>query len=80
MMAGDTTAAVKLDLDDDSALVLFELLARRSEAGGALQVDHPAEDVVLDALEAQLETQLAAPFAADYRSLLDAARARLVTG
>ncbi len=68
---------VAINLSDDEALVLSAWLAQRSEA---LANDHrpSAEDVALWNLEALIEKQLAAPFAADYGELLEAARARLL--
>ena len=75
-MMTDGAAEFRLDLDTDSALVLFEMLARRTEAGGVVHDLHPAEAAMLNTIEAQLEAQLTAPFAPDYAALLDAARAR----
>ena len=76
-MATQLDREVVVQLDGDSALTLFELLARQAESGGRLTVEHAGESVALDALEASLERVLAEPFAPDYRELLAAARERL---
>lgn len=65
-------------LSTDGALVLFEMLARRSEQEHRLTTEHKAERAVLDELETQMERTLAAPFASDYRDQLAAARERLL--
>ncbi len=68
-----------IELTEDVALVLFDALARgKSEDGQrSLVLEHAAERNALWALEAQLEKALVAPFRADYRDALAAARARL---
>jgi hypothetical protein len=73
---------VTVHLDPDEAVVLFELLWRWCEAGVERAPDpacfeSPAECAALIALKADLERQLAAPFRADYRAVLAAARGRL---
>lgn len=66
--------AIQITLEDDEALVLFELLAsgRLPDA-----VDTPQRNA-LWALEALLQKQLVAPFSPDYSTLLERARASLV--
>lgn len=67
---------MKLDLTDDQALVLFEWLARL-DAAEAFPVEDPAEEQVLWCLHGQLEKVLSEPFRADYRELVEQARARV---
>jgi hypothetical protein len=63
-----------ITLDDDVALVLFELLAsERLESG----LEAPERNA-LWALEGHLEKTLVEPFAPNYRELLDRARKSLV--
>jgi len=64
----------QLELTDDEALVLFELLASGKLTSAADKAENHALDVVL----AHLEKQLATPFAADYKAQLAAAKASLV--
>jgi hypothetical protein len=68
-----------IELTEDVALVLFDALARakREDDQRRLVLEHPAERNALWVLEAQLEKGLVAPFRADYRGALTAARARL---
>jgi hypothetical protein len=65
---------VQIELADDEALVLFELLAsgRLSDS-----VDAPERNA-LWALEALLQKQLVAPLAENYSSLLEQARSSLM--
>ncbi|MCT7372633.1 hypothetical protein A7R75_26885 [Mycolicibacterium llatzerense] len=65
---------VTLELTADEALVLFEWLARTSQAHAPLPFDDPAEQQVLWNLEAALERILVEPFRSDYRTLLHLAR------
>lgn len=67
---------MKLDLTNDQALVLFEWLARL-DAAEAFPVEDPAEEQVLWCLHGQLEKALSEPFRADYRELVEQARARV---
>jgi len=64
-------------LDHNSALVLFELLARNAQAD-RFDVVHEAEHRVLAAIEADLEAVLVEPLDPNYRALVDDAR-RAVT-
>jgi hypothetical protein len=71
---------VIIELPEDDALVLFELLARHDELHNAsdistFQIADPSELHALWQLHGALERALAAPFKADYRALVDAARA-----
>lgn len=65
---------VKIELTDDEALVLFELLASGRLSDG---VEAPERNA-LWALEALLQKQLVAPFSDNYSSLLAQARSSLV--
>jgi hypothetical protein len=68
-----------VELSEDEALVLFELLARRGEGVDprTLQLNHVAERNALWTLEAELERKLVAPLRPDYAVLLSGARARV---
>lgn len=71
---------MKLELTEDEALVLFELLANygtRSDAT-VLPIQHPAERNALWAVQAALERHLVPPFQDTYQAQLEAARTRLV--
>lgn len=65
---------IAIDLEEEEALVLFELLASRRLED---LVDVP-ERYALWALEGYLEKKLVAPFRSDYSNLLEAARQSLV--
>jgi len=72
----------EIHLEPHEALVLFELLSRWSEpdqarAPSATCFESTAECAVLHLLLGHLEKQLVAPFAPDYRRLLEQARSRL---
>lgn len=66
--------AIQVTLEDDEAIVLFELLASGQLSGG---VDTPERNA-LWALEALLEKALVAPLSSDYAAALERARASLV--
>ncbi len=70
---------MQIELSEDEALVLFELLFAYgdSDDGRRLVVRHAAERNALWALSAQLEKGLVAPFQRDYQEVLAAARARV---
>jgi hypothetical protein len=73
---------VQIQLSPEEALVLFGLLSRWCEEGSAPTpeascFESTAEGAVLHGLLADLETQLVAPFKADYSDLLKEARNRL---
>jgi hypothetical protein len=77
--AGPTTDIIdvmNLELTEDEALVLFELLTRTEKAESFPTAD-PSENRVVESLLCQLEKQLAPPFRSDYESLLAAARRRV---
>lgn len=65
---------VQIELADDEALVLFELLASGKLSDSA---DAPERNA-LWALEALLQKQLVAPFSDNYSSLLEQARTSMV--
>ena len=67
-------ARVKLDLSSDEALVLFDWLARTSDAGEPVPFADQAEQRVLWKMEGLLESVLVEPFSAEYGSLLASAR------
>ncbi len=67
--------AAQIQLSDDSALVLFELLS----SGKLASAIDAAEGHALDLVLASLEKQLVAPFAPDYVQQLAAAKTSLVT-
>jgi hypothetical protein len=66
--------SVTINLEEDEALVIFELIA-----SGVFKdaVDAPERNA-LEALEALLEKELVAPFSPDYKKLLQSARKSLV--
>lgn len=65
---------IQIELADDEALVLFELLS-----SGKLGNDVEApERNALRVLESLLEKQLVAPFSKDYSELLEQARSSLL--
>jgi hypothetical protein len=78
--------AATIALTPDEAVVLFDMIARwEHDKSKPFPPDEcfesPAEIVVLlNAVQKQLEEQLAAPFRADYGDHLEAARARLARG
>jgi len=66
--------AVQISLENDEALVLFELLA----SGRVSDAVEAPERNALWALESLLQKQLVEPLSPDYSSLLARARASLV--
>lgn len=68
-----------LEISDDEALVIYDLLADYAEHddGRELTVRSLAERNALWALSAALDRQLTVPFEADYQERLAAARARV---
>lgn len=66
--------SVQIELGDDEALVLFELLA----SGGLLEGLEGPERNALQALEALLQRQLIAPFSHDYSNVLKQARSSVL--
>lgn len=67
--------ATTVQLADDAALVLFELLS----SGKLDPVSDEAETHALGLLLARLEEQLAAPFASDYAKQIAAAKTSLIS-
>jgi hypothetical protein len=70
---------VTLDISDDEALVLYDLLADYAEhdTGRQLTIRSAAERNALWALSAALDKLLVAPFQENYKEQLAAARARV---
>jgi hypothetical protein len=69
----EEAGAMTVDLSSSEGLVLFELLAR-FEKSGVLEIEHPAEERVLEQVQATLERTLVEPFRPDYQDLLSKAR------
>jgi len=69
---------MQVELDNETALVLFELLASREEELVRLLKLEAAERNALWSLEAALERVLAEPFSPEYKALLANARRVLV--
>jgi hypothetical protein len=72
-------AGVTLNLTNDEAVVLFELLAHYDRTG-ELKLRHNAEFVVLNNVLASLEKSLVEPFRPEYEQLISAARERVAEG
>jgi hypothetical protein len=70
-------AEITVELGDDEALVLFELL-HRWETDGKLQVIDPSERHALERLQGAFERTLVAPLRSDYDAHLEAARASVM--
>lgn len=70
---------MQIELSDDEALVLFDLLATYGDSAdeGVFSVRHAAERNALWAVLACLERTLVAPLQPDYLQQLERARARL---
>ncbi len=68
--------SITISLDHDEALVLFEWLARSSDAETVV-VEDSSEQRVLWCLQGQLERVLIEPLKADYSALVDAAPKRV---
>ena len=73
MTTAQEAGAVTISLSSSEALVLFELLAR-FEQSAVFQVEHPAEERVLEQVQAALETTLVEPLRPNYQELLAKAR------
>jgi hypothetical protein len=65
----DLPERVKIELDDDQALVLFDWLCHLND-GEAPVVTHQAEQRVLWDIQADLEAVLVAPFESNYTEML----------
>ncbi|MFK0005184.1 hypothetical protein [Paenarthrobacter sp. NPDC090522] len=68
---------VRIELNEDQALVLFDWLCRLNDRSPAAGVTHQAEQRVLWDMQADLESVLLAPFEANYNELLAQARNRV---
>lgn len=66
-------ALVKLEIEEDEALVLFELLSRFSDSD-VLEIVDASEDKSLWSLQCNLEKQLSEPLSSNYQSKLERAR------
>lgn len=66
-----------LSLSKSEALVFFEFLSR-FDSHETLSIVHPSEERVLWSLTAQMEKSLLEPFKADYVSLLETARSKVL--
>ncbi len=69
--------AVQIELDDDAALVLFDLIASHEDLRAAFGLESP-EIHALWQLEAALEHALVQPFSPNYAALLAKSRQSLV--
>ncbi len=67
---------VRIELDRSAALVLYDFLSRFDE-GDQLRIDDLAEEYALWSLHGCLERLLVEPLQADYKSLVEKARADL---
>jgi hypothetical protein len=74
MTTAQDEGTVTINLSSSEALVLFELLAR-FEQSAVLQIEHPAEERVLEQVQAGFETTLVEPLRPNYQELLSKARA-----
>jgi hypothetical protein len=68
---------VTLELSADQALLLFDWLARTSDAGQPVPFVDQSEQRVFWDMECMLERVMVEPFSADYAFLLEAARSRV---
>jgi len=68
---------ISLELSRDQALVFFEWLARTGSTDQPAAFEDQAEQRVLWDLESALEAVLTEPLSPDYRTKLEAARARV---
>ena len=66
-----------IELDNPTALVLFEMLARWDHEDQLLEIRDPSEEYALLQVVAALEKALVEPFDPDYRKLVEYARAEL---
>lgn len=72
-MSGET---IKIELNSDEALILFEFLSRYSETD-TLTIEDQAEQRILWNLCCDLEKLLVERFSENYRELLETARSRI---
>ena len=71
-----STNKIKIELNEQEALVLYDWLVRFNESQDASFVDQAEERVLFD-LESVLEKILVAPLKSNYTSLLAAARSKV---
>ena len=69
---------VPVQLDEDAALVLFELLSARGRLDASVLALSTSDAAALNDLLCALERALVQPFKPEYQSLLAAARASLL--
>jgi hypothetical protein len=69
---------VTLELDQDAAIVIFELLSKHDENGGTSLALSRADECALTQLLGCLERRLAAPLSPDYGEAVERARASLL--
>ncbi|MCR9244739.1 MAG: hypothetical protein NXI31_06890 [bacterium] len=67
-----------ITVTNDEALVLFEFFARFSDSD-ELAIQHPAEEIALLRISAQLDKSTADMFEKDHAARLRAARERVVS-
>lgn len=67
---------IKIEVNSDEALILFEFLSRYSDTD-ELTIEDQAEQRVLWNLNCDLEKALVEPFSKNYPELLEAARSRI---
>jgi len=70
--------AVTLELDQDAAIVIFELLSRHNEGEGSSLALSSADQCALDQLLGCLERKLVEPLSSNYRETVERARASLL--
>ena len=68
---------VTLEISNDEALILHDLLCRINDKDDSLEFEDQAEQRVLWNLECVLEKILAEPFDSNYSEILEKARSRV---
>jgi hypothetical protein len=69
---------VTLELDQDAAIVIFELLSKHDGGGGSSLALSPADEYALDQLLGCLERKLVEPLSSNYGETVERARASLL--
>ena len=69
---------VTLELDRDASIVIFELLSKHNEGAGSSLTLSPTDECAFDQLLGSLESTLVEPFSAEYREVVERARASLL--
>jgi hypothetical protein len=67
--------SIKLQLNNDEALVLYDFITRLNESG--FKFEDQAEQQVLWDIECMLEKVLVEPFKSDYKILLETSRKKI---